>query len=147
MARTNVAPVVGPPAETSLFAFAFTAPAPGLQRSTFVAAGAGEITVSPEGESTIVRGGDTSAEAIREKNAAVMQILDQRLVDLEKDWSQVTGVTVYTVFDIHPFLEEGIHTRMGPASLRGLQWHYARPPVVDIDYEMDLRGHAREIYL
>lgn len=147
MARTNVAPVVGPPTETSLFAFAFTAPAPGLQRSTFVAAGAGEITVSPEGQSTIVRRGDTSAEAIREKNAAVMQILDQRLVDLEKDWSQVTGVTVYTVFDIHPFIEEEIHSRMGPASLRGLQWHYARPPVVDIDYEMDLRGHAREIYL
>jgi hypothetical protein len=147
MARTNVAPVVGPPAEASLFAFAFTAPAPGLQRPTFVAAGAGEITASPDGGSTIVRRGDTSPEAIREKNAAVMQILDQRLVDLEKDWSLVTGVTVYTVYDIHPFIEEEIHSRMGAASLRGLVWHYARPPIVDIDYEMDLRGHAREIFL
>ena len=147
MARTNVAPVVGPPAETSVFAFAFSAPAPGRQRSTFVASGAGEITVSPEGASTIVRPGDTSAEAIREKNAAVMQILDQRLVDLEKDWSQVTAVTVYTVYDIHPFIEDDIHSRMGAASLRGLQWHYARPPLIAIDYEMDLRGHAREIYL
>lgn len=147
MARTNVAPVVSPPAEASLFGFAFTAPAPGLQRPTFVAAGAGEITASPDGGSTIVRRGDTSPEAIREKNAAVMQILDQRLVDLEKDWSQVTAVTVYTVFDIYPFIEEDLHSRMGAASLRGLVWHYARPPIVDIDYEMDLRGHAREIYL
>lgn len=147
MARTNVAPVFGPPDETSLFAFAFTSAAPGGQRSTFVGSGAGEITISPEGNSTIVHPGDTSTEAIREKNVAVMKILDQRLVDLEKDWSQVTALTVYTVYDIHPFIEEGIHSRMEAASLRGLQWHYARPPLIDIDYEMDLRGHAREIYL
>ena len=147
MARTNVAPVVSPPAETSLFAFAYTAPAREQQRLTFVASGAGEIIVSPQGVSTIVRAGDTSAEAIREKNEAVMNILDQRLVSLEKDWSQVTAVTVYTVHDIHPFVEDGLHARMGVASLRGLEWHYARPPLIDIEYEMDLRGHARQVYL
>jgi hypothetical protein len=27
----------------------------------------------------------------------------------------------------------------------GLTWHYARPPVIGLDYEMDARGVAREI--
>jgi hypothetical protein len=147
MARTNVAPVVRPPAETALFAFAYAAPAREERRPTFVASGAGEITVSSQGASTIVRAGDTSPEAVREKNEAVINILDQRLVSLEKSWSQVTAVTVYTVHDVHPFVEDGIHSKLGAASLRGLEWQYARPPLIDIEYEMDLRGLGREVYL
>ena len=29
----------------------------------------------------------------------------------------------------------------------GLTWHYARPPVQGLDYEMDVRGVAREIVM
>jgi hypothetical protein len=29
----------------------------------------------------------------------------------------------------------------------GLTWHHARPPVVGLEYEMDVRGAAREIVL
>jgi hypothetical protein len=28
-----------------------------------------------------------------------------------------------------------------------MNWHYSRPPIVSIEYEMDLRGVAREIVL
>ena len=31
------------------------------------------------------------------------------------------------------------------ATRGGLEWHFARPPIVDLDYEMDVRGAAREI--
>jgi hypothetical protein len=29
----------------------------------------------------------------------------------------------------------------------GLSWHLARPPVVGLEFEMDVRGAAREIVL
>jgi hypothetical protein len=29
----------------------------------------------------------------------------------------------------------------------GIVWHFARPPVQGLDYEMDVRGVAREIVL
>ena len=45
---------------------------------------------------------------------------------------------VYTIHDLHPFMADEIVAR-GAAS-RGVTWHYARPPVVDLEYEMDCRG-------
>jgi hypothetical protein len=29
----------------------------------------------------------------------------------------------------------------------GLSWHFARPPVMGLDFEMDLRGAVNQIYL
>jgi hypothetical protein len=47
------------------------------------------------------------------------------------------------VYDLHPFLADEIIRR--GAAPAGLTWHFARPPVKDLDYEMDVRGVAREI--
>jgi hypothetical protein len=47
------------------------------------------------------------------------------------------------VHDIHPLLASGIL----PASIHGYTWHYSRPPIVTIEYEMDLRGCRREVLL
>jgi hypothetical protein len=33
------------------------------------------------------------------------------------------------------------------AARSGLTWHYARPPVVDLEFEMDCRRVAREFVL
>jgi hypothetical protein len=33
------------------------------------------------------------------------------------------------------------------ATPAGLTWHFARPPVLELDYEMDVRAAAREIVL
>jgi hypothetical protein len=49
------------------------------------------------------------------------------------------------VHDVHPILEDEI-VRRG-ATPGGLTWHFARPPVVDLEFEMDVRGVAREIVL
>jgi hypothetical protein len=37
--------------------------------------------------------------------------------------------------------------RIGTAALKGMTWHYSRPPIVDIEFEMDLRGVAREMVI
>ena len=147
VARTNVAPVLNPPTETSVYAFAYAAPIESNQRSTFVASGVGEITVTDQGEQKIIRQGEISEDAIQEKVAIVMSILENRIGALEQTWSKVTTANVYTVHDIHPLIEDDILAKFGRASIRGILWQYARPPLIDLEYEMDLRSHCKEYYL
>jgi len=47
------------------------------------------------------------------------------------------------VQDIGPFVGPEIAARGAAAG--GLSWHFARPPVIGLEYEMDVRGTAREI--
>ena len=75
IARTNVAPLVGAPLSPSLYAFAYAAPG-ATARTTFVVAGSGEV--DRLNADTIVRRGETSAEAIREKAAFVMRVMHTR---------------------------------------------------------------------
>ena len=50
---------------------------------------------------------------------------------------KTTAVQLYTVADIYSILESELGRR---GVLRnGLTWHFNRPPVVGLDYEMDCR--------
>ena len=64
---------------------------------------------------------------------------------LDVSWPSVTATQVYTVFDLHPFLADAIVIR--GAAARGLTWYYARPPVVGLDFEMDVRGVLLERFI
>jgi hypothetical protein len=138
VARSNVCPELAPPGEPSFYAFSFTIPAKET-RPTFVIAGSGE---APEGKANyhdhIVRRGDRSAAGLREKARFVLSEMERRLAALGFEWRDTTAVQAYTVHDPHPFIADEIAAR-GAAS-RGLTWHYARPPVIDIEYEMDCRS-------
>lgn len=57
-------------------------------------------------------------------------------------WTSTTGVQVYTIHDIHPFLRPQIAAR--GAARHGLTWHLCRPPVIGLEYEMDCRAVATE---
>jgi hypothetical protein len=144
VARSNVAPEVGPPATPSFYAFSYTVPARGGPRATFVIAGSGEV---PEGQGTyrdrIIRYGDTSPEGLREKARWVHGEIERRLQALGVGWRDATATQVYTVHDIHPFLADELAGR--GAMPAGLTWHFARPPVIGLDYELDVRGIAREV--
>jgi hypothetical protein len=154
VARTNIAPAQMPPAEPSLYAFAYTMPSADKEPTndgaspTFVVAGAGDLndqaTLSP---SAIIRPGETSAAALREKAAVVMQVMQTRLEGLGVDWSAETTVDIYTVHPLHPFLVDTVLDRIGEAANRGVNWHYARPPITGLAYEMDLRCVRREYTL
>ena len=65
-----------------------------------------------------------------------------RLAALGFTWKDTTASQLYTVHDIHHFLADEIVARGAAAA--GLTWHYCRPPVVDLEYEMDCRGVALE---
>ena len=142
VARSNVCPAINPPAEPSLHAFSYTEVAEGAEPS-FVIAGSGE---APEGRSNyrdhIVRLGDITAAGIREKARFVLGEIERRMAELGLGWPNVSATQIYTVHDIHPFLVDEI-VRRGAARV-GLTWHYCRPPVVDLEYEMDCRGLAIE---
>jgi hypothetical protein len=146
VARTNIAPVVNPPAEPSIYGFSYTVPSP-LKRKTFIVAGAGELPEGSLDPKDVVRRGETSVEALREKARFVMGLMSGRLSGLGVNWDLVTVSEIYTMFDIHSYLVGEILKPAGKGQIHGMTWHYSRPPIETIEYEMDLRGCAREVVL
>jgi hypothetical protein len=146
VARSNVCPEMNPPTTPSVYAFAYTVPDNRRSAGAFQVAGSGEV---PEGKSNyrdyIVRRGDTSSDGLREKARCVLGEMERRMAALGFEWADVTETQLYTVYNIHPFLASEIAGR--GAMPGGLTWHFCRPPVVDLDYEMDVRGVANELVL
>lgn len=148
IARTNVAPEVNPPVEPVLYAFSYTVPMSDPATSpTFVVAGAGDLTEGLLVSEAIVRHGDTSPEGLREKAACVMDAMEARLAGLQALWADVTSVDIYTVQPLQTFLAETILAVIGEAVGRGVHWYYSRPPIIGLDFEMDVRGVRQEIWL
>jgi hypothetical protein len=144
--RTNVAPVVGAPGEPSLYAFDYTVPG-ATPSPTFVVAGAGELRERARGAEGIVRRGETSPAAMREKARFVLDVMQARLRALDGTWDRVTVIDVYTVYPIHGIVEEEILRVAGPAAVHGVHWYPSRPPIQELEFEMDLRGVTRELVL
>jgi hypothetical protein len=142
VARSNVCPEIDPPPEPSFYAFSYTtqdpAPAP-----SFVVAGSGEAQEGAARYSErTVRFGETTPDAMRDKAAYVLGEMERRMALLGFSWADATAAQVYTVHDIHPFLGDEI-VRRG-AARGGVTWHFCRPPVHGLEYEMDCRGIADE---
>lgn len=137
VARSNVCPKIDPPTEPGFHAFSYTVVAPDAPAS-FVVAGSGE---APEGKQNYrdhaVRLGDISPEAMLEKAKWVLGEMERRMSAFGGDWSQVTATQLYTVHDVFPFIESELGKR--GIFRQGLTWHLNRPPVQDLEYEMDCR--------
>ena len=142
VARSNVCPEIDPPPEPSFHAFSFTVVASDPTPS-FVLAGSAEAREGGASYSErTVRHGETSADAMREKARYVLGELERRLATLGLRWADATATQVYTVHDLYPFLADEI-VRRG-AARAGLTWHYARPPVQELEFEVDCRSVGRE---
>ena len=138
VARSNVIPLLHKPTEPSFYAFSFARQAAG-ESGSFVIAGSGEASDAPVpyAERT-VRYGETSPEAMREKAVFVLARMEERMAALGKTWADTTATQVYTVHDLHSYLADDI-VRRGAAQ-HGLLWHYARPPVEGLEFEVDCRS-------
>jgi len=145
VARTNVAPAVAAPAEPVLYGFSFTRPCPADQPATFVVAGAGELPEGKLARADIIAVGDTSPAAIDAKARFVMDLMEIRLRGLGMDWPTVSMLNIYTVHSITTVLPEIVLKRIGSAAIHGAHSYYSRPPVEEIEYEMDLRGVRTEL--
>jgi hypothetical protein len=141
---------------TLLLAFSYTVPAgngagtpasraaSGLAQS-FVVAGSGEW---PEGTAlpeSIVARGDTSPGGLATKAQFVLDEMRRRTDGLGADWQALTSAQIYSVHDIHPLLRPQLHAA-GLTRL-GLDWHVCRPPIRELEYEMDVRGVRMELVI
>jgi hypothetical protein len=146
IARTNVVPAWNAPVEESMYGFSYVVPTERAER-TFVVAGGGELRGGPMLEAAVIRPGDTSPDGLREKAEYVMKAMTRRLKGLGMSWDAATVTDLYTVHSIDSFVAPAILDRIGAATLHGLRWFHARPPIDELDYEMDVRGVRTELYL
>jgi hypothetical protein len=146
VARSNVCPEIDPPAEPSFYAFSFVRPITGQRRAAlpdFVIAGGAEarggVGSYPE---RIVRYRDLSPDGWKEKVGFTVREMESRLAAFGFAWGNTTAAQAYTVHDFHPVMVEEV---VGRGAMRsGLTWHFARPPVVDLEFEMDCRRVSQE---
>ncbi|MGZ5873438.1 MAG: 2-amino-5-chloromuconate deaminase CnbZ [Bradyrhizobium sp.] len=146
VARSNVCPEIDPPSEASFYAFSFTRPIEGQRAASppdFVIAGGAEAR-GGEGSypERIVRYRDLSPDGRREKVGFTVREMESRLAAFGYGWKDTTAVQAYTVHDFHPAIVDEL-VRRG-AARSGLTWHFARPPVIDLEFEMDCRRVMRE---
>ena len=130
VARSNVAPGVNPPAEPSFYAFSYTVPAAQAGRD-FVVAGSGEW---PEGG----RFPEDIVSGLHNKVVWVLDKMEERMRGLGGfGFGDASAVQVYTV---RRFPVELVAQRAGAT----LVWHYCRPPIAGLEFEMDLRRVSLE---
>ncbi|ARQ02568.1 2-amino-5-chloromuconate deaminase CnbZ [Pseudorhodoplanes sinuspersici] len=146
VARTNVCPMYDEPTTPSMFAFTYTVPAAKPRRRSFMLSGGGDVRAGTElYKDRIVRFGDTSPEGLREKVAFVIAEMERRLKLLGFGWRDAVSTQAYTVQNIGHLVGEELARR--GAMTGGLVWSYVRPPVIGLEYEMDVRGAARELIM
>jgi len=128
-ARTNVAPEVDPPDEPSLHAFCYTIEdkAP---RNTFVIAGVAEPLGTKGGPPAFWK--------------AIVETIDANMTALGVDWGDVTEAQLYATRADHEMFGEGELPRFGEVVRPGLRWFFSRPPIDDLNLEIDVRGLAGE---
>jgi hypothetical protein len=142
VARSNVCPEIDPPAEPSFYAFSFTRPGQSTTPSFVIAGGAELRGGSGSYPERIVRYRDLSPEGLKEKVRFTVSEMESRLGAFGFGWKDTTAVQAYTVHDFHPVMTDEL-VRRG-ATRPGLTWHFARPPVIDLEYEMDCRRVMRQ---
>jgi hypothetical protein len=142
VARSNVCPEIDPPSEVSFYAFSFTRPSQS-KTPTFVIAGGAESRDGPGSyPERTVRYRDLSADGLREKVRFTVGSMESRLGAFGFGWKDATAVQAYSVHDFHHAMSDEL-VRRG-AARPGLTWHFARPPVIDLEFEMDCRRVMRE---
>ena len=142
VARSNVCPEIDPPAEPSFHAFSFTLPSQNTTPTFVIAGGAEARGGAGSYPERIVRYRDLSLDGLREKVRFTTREMETRLGAFGFGWKDTTAVQAYTVHDFHPVISDDLVRRGVMRS--GLTWHFARPPVVDLEYEMDCRRVLRE---
>ena len=146
VARTNVALEVNPVSVPSVNGFSYTMPSK-HRGATFVVAGAGELKSNTLAGEEIVKRDDLSEAGLREKAAHVLGIMDERLKGLSVSWADATASDIYCIHNIHALMAKTILPMMHEGNRHGVRWYFSRPPIIEIEYEMDVRGVRQEIVL
>ncbi len=141
--RSNLAPILAPPATAVLFAVTFTVPAGDAGGADFFISGKPENRQGVPWEQSVVGGDDVSPGGMRLKAEYVMAELRARVAELGADWRRITAAQAYTIHPLGPVLE----TVLGelPLAWGGLNLVPAHPPVTGLAFEVDVRAISEEM--
>jgi hypothetical protein len=146
VARTNVCPEFFGPKEISMLAFTYTVPCATDSNANFVLSGGGDARPGSEPyKDRIIAFGDHSQSGLQLKVEFVIHEMEKRLKSLGFTWSDVACTQSYSVHNIGGLVESLLASR--GLMRNGLSWHFARPPVMGLDFEMDLRGAVNQVYV
>jgi hypothetical protein len=62
-------------------------------------------------------------------------------------WDDATSINLYTVHDPHAIMTQLILPAIGRGAQVGITWHYSRPPVTDLELEIDVHSVRKELIL
>ncbi len=148
VARTNVAPADKPPADPNLFSFFHTSRISQPNRApSFVVAGAGELLEGKLDARGIVRRGETSGPALHEKATYVAKVMNERLLGLGAKPDAAIQINIYTIHPLDVLLSECILPAFPLAAQAGIHWYPSQPPVREIEFEMDVVGVRRKLWM
>jgi hypothetical protein len=143
VARSNVCPEIDPPTEPGFHAFSFTVPAAAGAAPSFVISGSAEArAIEASYRERIIRFGETSPDALREKADFVLEEITRRLTLFGVGWRDTTATQLYTIRDAYPLLADAFVRR--DAGHAGVTWHFTRPPVQNLEFEVDCRSVRME---
>jgi hypothetical protein len=146
VARSNVCPVFEAPIEPHFHAFTYTVvDSSAVSGRDYVVAGSGEW---PEGQpfpEAIIARDDLSPKGFAAKVQFVMQTMRERCAGMGGDWARLTAAQIYTSLNFHALVE----SHLGGAGLtrNGLSWHFCKPPIIGLEFEMDVRAVQTELVL
>lgn len=143
LARSNLAPITEVPSEAMFFAFTYTVPEAGAS-GDFLISGKPEIRDDVTTD-RIVGGRDVSLKGLEAKARFVMNAMCERVAALGCDWDAVTAAQIYTVHDIRPLLDSVFAE--DKISQIGLAWYPAWPPVIGMEFEVDVRSVRTELVI
>lgn len=138
VARSNVCPEHDPPAQPCFHAFTYTLAQPAPAPGGWVVAGSGEWPEDAPFPEGIVARGLLDDDALARKIDYVLATMRERAKALGGDWSALTASNVYTVHDFHPMI--GSQFAAAGLTAAGLTWQVCRPPILELEFEMDVRS-------
>lgn len=138
VARTNVVPVADRPDEPVLFAVSLVQPSGEPGGTDFVVAGSGETRRGALSAEAIVARGDLSESGMSRKVARVLDEMRARLAALGYGPDDPEVIGVYTAHEI-PGMTATVAASLPAVHRCGIVRWLTRPPVEEIEFEMDLR--------
>jgi hypothetical protein len=149
IARTDVVESSGEEGQ-QVHAFSFTVPTPRRppgEPPTFVLAGTSDVRFGVSGAPQVMAPGDMSLQGLRAKTGFILETVGARLRALGAAWSDVTGLQLYSLQDLHASVASLLLREMGDAGSRGIQVIQAQPPTARGEVALDVRSTHMELSL
>jgi len=138
--RTNVVPAQDPCAEPSVHAFSYSTPAD-YTGVSFCVSGTADI----DAHGQIIAEGDVSPAGMQLRLQQCVDVITERLSMLELGWNDATHIDLCVAQDIPGLMATVVVPGLRGAAARGIRVHFARPPIVGSEVELECRGCRREL--